>query len=156
MLQVFKNCKYLLNDINIIPWISYSQVSLLNNIWDKVFKNGRSEIYGRQPLKKLKWCGLLRKTISLQFFKGHLPQISLGPFLNTFFHFFFFFTCLILCQRLVSHITQVLMDIEEVMHLKNQRNCTCIIIFKHKTKHATILFDLLASPRYDVVLKYCI
>ena len=37
-------------------------------IWSKVFKNGSSKICGRQPLKNLKWCGLLRQTISLQFF----------------------------------------------------------------------------------------
>ena len=37
---------------------------------DKVFKNGPGKICGKQ-------------TISLQFFKGCLPQISLGPFLNT-------------------------------------------------------------------------
>ena len=30
--------------------------------------------------------GLLRKTISLQFFKGCLPQILFGPFLNTLTH----------------------------------------------------------------------
>ena len=29
------------------------------HIWDKVFKNGPSEICGWQPLKKLKWYGLL-------------------------------------------------------------------------------------------------
>ena len=29
-------------------------------------KNGLSKIYGRQPLKNLKWYGLLRSTISLQ------------------------------------------------------------------------------------------
>ena len=46
-------------------------------IWDKVFKNGPSEICGRQPLSNLKWL-----------FKGCLPQILLGPFLNTLPHFF--------------------------------------------------------------------
>ena len=30
------------------------------SIWDKVFKNGPSEICGRQPLKNLKWYGLLK------------------------------------------------------------------------------------------------
>ena len=35
----------------------------LKLIWDKVFKNGPSK-----------------------FFKGYLPQIVLGPFLNTLFH----------------------------------------------------------------------
>ena len=42
------------------------------SIWDKVFKNGPSKICGRQPLS---------------FFKGCLPQILLGPFLNTLSHF---------------------------------------------------------------------
>ena len=48
--------------------------------WVKVFKNGPSKICGRQPLKKLKWYGLPK------IFKGCLPQISLGPFLNTLTH----------------------------------------------------------------------
>ena len=38
-------------------------------IWDKVFKNGPSKICGRHPLKKLKGYGLLKRTISLLFFK---------------------------------------------------------------------------------------
>ena len=45
--------------------------------------NGPSKICGRQPVKNLKWYGLLRKTISLQVFKGYSPQILFGPFLNT-------------------------------------------------------------------------
>ena len=44
---------------------------LLQSIWDKVFKNGLSKICGRQPFKFLEDC---------------LPQILLGPFLNTFSH----------------------------------------------------------------------
>ena len=47
-------------------------MNISNNNCDKVFKNGPSKICGRQPLKKLKG-----------FFKGCLPQILLGPFLNT-------------------------------------------------------------------------
>ena len=31
-------------------------------IWDKVFKNEPSEICGRQPLKNLKWYGLLKQS----------------------------------------------------------------------------------------------
>ena len=54
-----------------------------STIWDKVIKNGPSEIYGRQPLKNLKGYGVLKKTISLKIFKGYLPQNLLGPFLNT-------------------------------------------------------------------------
>ena len=37
-------------------------------IWIMVFKNGLSKICRRQSLKKLKWYGLLRQTISLQIF----------------------------------------------------------------------------------------
>ena len=58
------------------------------SIWDKVFKNGPSKICGRQPLKNLKY-GRLKQTISpyhFKFFKDRLPQISLGPFLNTLSH----------------------------------------------------------------------
>ena len=36
--------------------------------WEKVFKNGPSEISGRQPLKNLKQYSLPRQTISLQIF----------------------------------------------------------------------------------------
>ena len=33
-------------------------------LWGKVFKNRPSKICGRRPLKKLKWSGLPRQTIS--------------------------------------------------------------------------------------------
>ena len=45
-----------------------------------------SKICGRQPLKNLKGCCLPKQTILLQFFKGCLPQILLGLFLNTWAH----------------------------------------------------------------------
>ena len=53
------------------------------NNWDKIFKNGPSEICGRQPLKYFK-CDMvsLSRPCHFEFFKGFLPQISLGPFLN--------------------------------------------------------------------------
>ena len=44
--------------------------------WVKAFKNGSSKICGRQPLKNSKWH-------HFKFFKGCLPQVLLGPFLNT-------------------------------------------------------------------------
>ena len=59
------------------------------NIWVRVFKNGPSKISGRHPLKNLKGYGLPQQTISLQIFKGRLPQILLGPFLNTLSHTIF-------------------------------------------------------------------
>ena len=49
----------------------------LNNIWDKVFKNGPSKICGRQPLKKFE--GVLPAL-------GCLPQFLIGPFLNILSH----------------------------------------------------------------------
>ena len=44
--------------------------------WNKVFKNGQSKICGRQPLKNL-------KAYHFKCFKDCLPQILLGPFMNT-------------------------------------------------------------------------
>ena len=40
-------------------------------------QNEPSKIYGRQPLKNL------RRPYHFKIFKGCLPQILLGPFLNT-------------------------------------------------------------------------
>ena len=48
-----------------------------SNIWVKVFKNGPSKICEKQPLKNLK---------RFKFLKGCLPQIFLGPLLNTLIH----------------------------------------------------------------------
>lgn len=42
------------------------------------------------------------------------------------------------------------------MPFKNERNYTCLIIFKRKTKLGIILLDLFASPTHDVVLKFYI
>ena len=56
-------------------------VCLIICIWHKVFKRGPSKICGRQPLKILRRYGLLKHTISLQIFKGCLPQIVIGPLL---------------------------------------------------------------------------
>ena len=57
-------------------------------IWDKVFKDGPSKRCGRQPLKKWKGYGLLSRPYCVKFFKGCLPQLLLGPFLNTLSHLF--------------------------------------------------------------------
>ena len=37
-------------------------------------------------LKKMKWYGILSRPYHFQFLNGCLPQISLGPFLNTLSH----------------------------------------------------------------------
>ena len=46
-------------------------------LWDKVFKNGSSNIRGRQPLKHFKGYGLLKQTI--------IPS----NFLKAVFHIFY-------------------------------------------------------------------
>ena len=71
-------------ETNGMKWVNRRRISNDNSV--KVFKNGPSKICGRHPLKNLKCYGLLRQTISLKFFKGCLPQILLGPFLNNVIH----------------------------------------------------------------------
>ena len=61
------------------------------HIWDQEFKNRQSKICGRQSLKNLKGYGLPKAyflNFSFKFFKGCLPQILSGPFLNTLSHIF--------------------------------------------------------------------
>ena len=86
-------CKFLFWSINIFKrkrvgryckgGVGVSLVSFLIK-WDKGFKNPQNKICGIQPLKHLKGYGLFRQKISLQFFKGCLPQILLSPFLILF------------------------------------------------------------------------
>ena len=94
-----------------------SNIETLKNIyiWVKVFKNGSSKICGRHYLKKL---GILfRQTISLQICKGFLPQILLGPFLNTLIHF----SCLNLLLPTIKKTTKL-------------REKTCSLSFKYLPK----------------------
>ena len=46
-------------------------------IWDKVFKNGPSKIFGRQPLKNLEGYGLLKA--------DHTPSNSLKAVFHKFY-----------------------------------------------------------------------
>ena len=79
-METISNRSSSLNFIKKCWFVSYNlfYVFIFNvtNIWIKVFKNGPSKICGRQPLKNFKWYGLL----------SCIPQILLGPFLNTFNH----------------------------------------------------------------------
>ena len=59
-------------------------------IWNKVFKNGPSEICGRQSLKNLKRYGLPKA--------GHIPSI----FLKAVFHEFYLVHSWILCPIWIS------------------------------------------------------
>ena len=54
-------------------WVNMVYTS--NSIWGKVFKNGPSKICG-QPLSR---------PCPLKLFKICLPEVSLGPFLNTLY-----------------------------------------------------------------------
>ena len=82
MIRVLKK-KCLSNELAFVRFLfclAFIQFSVNNKdngiasmIWDKVFNNGSSKICGRQPLKNLKWYGLLK-------------QILHGPFLNTLSH----------------------------------------------------------------------
>ena len=57
-----------------------ARITIETIILDKVFKNGPSKICRRQPLKNFKWYG---RPYHFNLFKDSLPQIVLGPFLNT-------------------------------------------------------------------------
>ena len=65
---------FLVNSVSLFisSYLSCCMLQKLSNIWGEVFKNRRSKIYGRQPLKNLKWYGL--------------AQTLLGLILNTFSH----------------------------------------------------------------------
>ena len=55
----------------------------LNFIWDSIFKNGPIKICGRQPLKNLKWYGLLSLQIFQRLFSTHFTW-SILEYLNPF------------------------------------------------------------------------
>ena len=59
--------------------MKYESASMVK--WDKVFKNRPSKICGSQPLKNFKGYTSLPKVDHTT--KGCVPQILLGPFLNT-------------------------------------------------------------------------
>ena len=55
----------------------------------KVFKNRPRKTCGRQALNYLKWYDLPKADHTpFKFFRGCLPQIFLGPFLNILSHMF--------------------------------------------------------------------
>ena len=65
--------------VNWKAFISFSK----HNKWVKVFKNGPSEICGRQPFKIWSDMVCLSRRFHFKFFKGCLLQIfEYGPFLN--------------------------------------------------------------------------
>ena len=63
------NFKRVSDLLRILTWETHTQIG--------------QNIFGRQPLKSLKGYSLFKQNISLQFFKGCLPQTLLGPLLNT-------------------------------------------------------------------------
>ena len=92
-LQSFRSYKfqnYKKNSIGLYMPVSMKKDILPERyIWDKIFNNGLSKTYGRQPLKNLKGYGLFQAHHTpLIFFKGRFPKITLGPRLNTLAHMF--------------------------------------------------------------------
>ena len=61
------------------------------NNWVKVFKNGPNNICGEQPLKTWSEMVFLSRPYHFKFFTGCLPQILLGPFMNTLTQLFCLF-----------------------------------------------------------------
>ena len=58
---------FLVNSVSLFisSYLSCCMLQKLSNIWGEVFKNGPSKIYGRHPLKNLKWYGLANDMVSL-------------------------------------------------------------------------------------------
>ena len=73
------------------------------HIWDIVLRNGLGKSCGRQPLKNMERYGLL--------FKSCLPQILLGPFLNTLSY--------IKCKHIVSSELNGM----PYFRIKSEKNC---------------------------------
>ena len=73
-------------EVKNINYASCSRKQTQRNIWDKLFKNRASEICGRQRLKIRSDMICLSRPYHFKIFKGCLPQILLGPFLNTCSH----------------------------------------------------------------------
>ena len=104
--------KLLLSNI-IVPHSVVADPNTETDIWNKLFKNGSSKLCRWQPLNNLKGNDLVKQTISIQFFKGCLPQILLGPFFNTLSH-------LILLDSLMSSfIITVLVTLNQICVLEH-------------------------------------
>ena len=76
---------------SVSPFWNVSHYPFLQNILRAITilsRNGQSKISGIQPLKNLKWYGLPSWTISLKIFKGCLPELLIGPVMNTLTHTF--------------------------------------------------------------------
>ena len=63
---------------NDVDFVFFWQRVIQNYVWHNALKNGSGKTCRGQPLTHLKWCGQLQQKI----FKGCLPQILLGSFLN--------------------------------------------------------------------------
>ena len=83
--QFLRSSEYFRLSSTIPQWCRYfgaTQIADRWDIWDKLFKNGPSKICGRQPLKIWRDMACLSRPYLFKFFKGCLPKILFGPFLN--------------------------------------------------------------------------
>ena len=79
------------------------------NIWDEVFKNEPSEICGRQLLKSLKWCDLLKHKFS---FPSLIELVTVRHLINPYATSFS--AHLHYAQKINSHIVQSRQEISEI------------------------------------------
>ena len=96
-------------------------VSIHTNMWVKEFKNWPGKICGRQPLKYLT-CICLGRPYHFIFFKGCLPQILLGPSLNTLSHVLF------IC-RITNYYGR---EFAQLWNIFSLLNCIVIILSDHR------------------------
>ena len=96
-------------------------------IWDKVFKNGASEICGRQPLKNLKWYCLLADHIT-------------SNFLRAVFHKFHLLHSWILCHLWIS-LEFYWQKIRHIPHYKIAL-FVCDIFCHYRSNHSRMFFTI--------------
>ena len=72
-----------LHEVSKFQCFFFCKTQVKECVWNNLFKNTPSKICGIQALKNL---GLLKQTVWFKSFKGYIPKILLGPFLNTLSH----------------------------------------------------------------------
>ena len=64
--------------------VDLKQYCTVRIIWDKVLKNGPRKICRRQPLKNLKWYGLLKQKTTRNFNKSNTPPWAFFTFFKLY------------------------------------------------------------------------
>ena len=82
--------------------------------------NGPSEICGRQPLKNLKYMVCLGRPYHFKLFKGYVPQILFGPFLNILTQTIFCISFMVFstCRSATSADVMIVINNQEKIEVK--------------------------------------